>query len=92
MRVFKWLTLVLFAYVITAFLAHPDWRGVLRSTFIPHVRMDKRVHVGARGNSGHDDFALPVLLAGIAGSRDGDGELAATTVPSGKARRMKNSR
>ena len=36
-RVFKWLTLVLFAYVITAFLAQPDWPAVLRSTFIPHV-------------------------------------------------------
>jgi NRAMP (natural resistance-associated macrophage protein)-like metal ion transporter len=36
-RVFKWLTLVLFAYVIAAFLAHPDWRAVLRSTFIPRV-------------------------------------------------------
>ncbi|MDX6560006.1 MAG: hypothetical protein QOF72_3055 [Blastocatellia bacterium] len=36
-KIFKWLTLVLFAYVITAFLAHPDWRAVLRSTFIPHV-------------------------------------------------------
>jgi NRAMP (natural resistance-associated macrophage protein)-like metal ion transporter len=36
-RVFKWLTLVLFAYVITAFLAHPDWSGVLHSTFVPHV-------------------------------------------------------
>jgi NRAMP (natural resistance-associated macrophage protein)-like metal ion transporter len=36
-KVFKWLTLVLFAYVITAFLAHPDWRAVLYSTFVPHV-------------------------------------------------------
>jgi NRAMP (natural resistance-associated macrophage protein)-like metal ion transporter len=36
-RVFKWLTLVLFAYVIAAFLAHPDWTAVVRSTFIPHV-------------------------------------------------------
>jgi NRAMP (natural resistance-associated macrophage protein)-like metal ion transporter len=36
-RVFKWLTLVLFAYVITAFLAHPNWSGVLQSTFIPHL-------------------------------------------------------
>ena len=36
-RVFKWLTLVLFAYVIAAFLAQPDWAAVLRSTFIPHV-------------------------------------------------------
>jgi NRAMP (natural resistance-associated macrophage protein)-like metal ion transporter len=36
-RVFKWLTLVLFAYVITAFLAHPNWAAVLRATFIPHL-------------------------------------------------------
>jgi NRAMP (natural resistance-associated macrophage protein)-like metal ion transporter len=36
-RVFKWLTLVLFAYVIAAFLAHPDWRAVLHYTFVPHV-------------------------------------------------------
>jgi NRAMP (natural resistance-associated macrophage protein)-like metal ion transporter len=36
-RIFKWLTLVLFAYVLTAFLAHPDWRAVLRATVVPHV-------------------------------------------------------
>ena len=36
-RVFKWLTLVLFAYVITAFLASPDWIAVLKATFVPHV-------------------------------------------------------
>ena len=36
-RVLKWLTLVLFAYVITAFLAHPDWMQVLHATFIPHL-------------------------------------------------------
>lgn len=40
-RIFKWLTLVLFAYVITAFLAHPDWRAVLHSTFIPHIEWSK---------------------------------------------------
>jgi len=36
-RVFKWLTLVLFAYVIAAFLSHPKWRAVLHATFVPHV-------------------------------------------------------
>lgn len=36
-RVFKWLTLVLFAYVAAAFMAHPKWSEVLRSTFVPHV-------------------------------------------------------
>jgi len=36
-RIFKWFTLVLFAYVAAAFLAKPDWAMVLRSTFIPHL-------------------------------------------------------
>ena len=36
-RIFKWLTLVLFSYVISAFMSKPDWFAVLRSTFIPHV-------------------------------------------------------
>jgi NRAMP (natural resistance-associated macrophage protein)-like metal ion transporter len=36
-RIFKWLTLVLFSYVLAAFLAKPDWYAVLRSTFIPRV-------------------------------------------------------
>ena len=40
-RVFKWLTLVLFAYVLTAFLARPDWMAVLRYTFIPHVEWSR---------------------------------------------------
>ena len=36
-RLFKWLTLVLFAYVVAAFLARPHWNEVLRATFIPHI-------------------------------------------------------
>jgi NRAMP (natural resistance-associated macrophage protein)-like metal ion transporter len=36
-RLFKWLTLILFAYVAAAFLSRPDWGAVLRSTFVPHV-------------------------------------------------------
>jgi NRAMP (natural resistance-associated macrophage protein)-like metal ion transporter len=36
-RIFKWLTLVLFSYVVAAFLAKPDWAAVIRSTLIPHV-------------------------------------------------------
>lgn len=35
--IFKWLTLVLFAYVFSAFLAHPDWRAVARATFLPQL-------------------------------------------------------
>lgn len=36
-KTFKWLTLVLFAYVIAAFLARPDWSAVLQSTFVPRI-------------------------------------------------------
>jgi NRAMP (natural resistance-associated macrophage protein)-like metal ion transporter len=40
-RIFKWLTLVLFAYVLAAFLARPDWTAVLRATFLPHVEFSR---------------------------------------------------
>jgi NRAMP (natural resistance-associated macrophage protein)-like metal ion transporter len=40
-KVFKWLTLALFAYVITAFFAHPPLLEVVRATFIPHVEFSK---------------------------------------------------
>lgn len=36
-KVFKWLTLSLFAYVIAAFLAKPDWSLVLSATLFPHI-------------------------------------------------------
>lgn len=36
-RIFKWLTLALFAYIAAAFLAHPDWAAVLSATLIPRV-------------------------------------------------------
>jgi len=36
-RVFKWLTLVLFAYFAAAFMAHPNWSQVFRATFVPHI-------------------------------------------------------
>lgn len=38
-RVFKWLTLVLFAYLVAAILARPRWSEVLRSTFLPHIEL-----------------------------------------------------
>jgi NRAMP (natural resistance-associated macrophage protein)-like metal ion transporter len=53
-RIFKWLTLVLFAYVIAAFLARPDWSLVLRATLIPDMRFTREylsVLVGILGTS-----------------------------------------
>jgi Mn2+/Fe2+ NRAMP family transporter len=40
-NIFKWLTLVLFAYVATAFLARPDWKAVLEATFTPRLHFSK---------------------------------------------------
>lgn len=41
-RIFKWLTLTLFAYIGAGFLARPAWLQVLRATFIPHLSFDAR--------------------------------------------------
>jgi NRAMP (natural resistance-associated macrophage protein)-like metal ion transporter len=41
-RTFKWLTLVLFAYVAAGVLAKPDWHAVLRATLVPHVEPTAR--------------------------------------------------
>ena len=39
-KVFKWLTLALFAYIGSAFFARPNLGEVLRGTFIPTFRLD----------------------------------------------------
>ena len=36
----KWLSAVLFAYIIAAFLAGPDWRSVILASVLPTVRWD----------------------------------------------------
>jgi len=53
-RIFKWLTLVLFAYFGAAFLARPDWGAVIRSTFVPHIEWSSAylaVFVGIMGTT-----------------------------------------
>lgn len=39
-RIFKWLTLSLFAYVVTAFVVHPPWTAVLQHLVVPQFRLD----------------------------------------------------
>jgi len=41
LRIFKWLTLVLFAYVVAAFLAKPSWSAVAKGTFLPQITFTK---------------------------------------------------
>lgn len=38
-KIFKWLTVSLFAYVIAAFLAKPDWYAVARATIMPQISL-----------------------------------------------------
>ncbi len=40
-RVFKLLTLALFAYVITVIVVHPPLLDTLKSTFVPHIELNK---------------------------------------------------
>ena len=53
-RIFKWMTLVLLAYVIAAFFAHVDWRQALLATLRPRLVWSRdylQVLVGILGTS-----------------------------------------
>lgn len=39
-KIFKWLTIVLFAYVITAFMVQPDWGAIISATFVPRIELN----------------------------------------------------
>ena len=40
-RIFKWLTLVLTAYIATAFVAHVDWGAALHATLVPRLEWSR---------------------------------------------------
>ena len=46
-NVLKYLTIVFFAYIVTAFFAHPDWLAVARGSLIPHFENKKAYISGA---------------------------------------------
>ena len=50
--VIKWLTLVLLLYVVSGFLAHPEWREVVSGTVVPRLSWD------------HDTIAAAVAILG----------------------------
>ncbi len=39
-RICKWLTLTLFAYIVTAFVVHPPWTTVLQHLAVPELHFD----------------------------------------------------
>jgi Mn2+/Fe2+ NRAMP family transporter len=65
--VMKWLAAVLFAYVITAFIAGPDWSKVIRDTFILSWPRNHDAWEKSRGYSRDNYQPLFIFLAGIAG-------------------------
>jgi NRAMP (natural resistance-associated macrophage protein)-like metal ion transporter len=40
-KIFKWLTLALFAYVITGFIVHPDLRALVVGSLVPQLQFNK---------------------------------------------------
>jgi Mn2+/Fe2+ NRAMP family transporter len=50
--ILKWLALVLFAYIFTAFIVGPDWKTVVRDTFIPSLP------------KGHQGWSMLVAILG----------------------------
>ncbi len=40
-RVLKWLTISVFAYIVTGLIIHPDWISVIKLTFTPEIRLNK---------------------------------------------------
>ena len=86
-KVFKWLTLVLFAYVITAFLAQPDWPAVLHSTFVP-TSVVKRLHRHLRRHPWHDHLAVSLFL-GASGKWRRNASLGVRPLKSAKVRPMR---
>ncbi len=40
--ILKWLTISVFAYVVTGFLVKPDWAEVLRNTFVPSIEWNDK--------------------------------------------------
>ena len=68
-RVFKWLTLTLFAYIGAAFLAKPHWREVLQSHSDSDDHLRQKLPDDDSCDPGNYDFTLSLLLAGKSGGR-----------------------
>ena len=78
--VLKWLTLSLFAYVAALFAAHVHWGQALAGLFLPRITWSSRLLHHPGRHPRHHDFALPVLLASLAGGRRWEGQSAAKTL------------
>ena len=67
-RVLKWLTLSLFAYVGVVFAVDVDWGAAMQGVFAPSLPVEQGVRHDRRRDPRHHHQPLPLLLAGVAGS------------------------
>ena len=85
-RIFKWLTLVLFAYIAAAFIARPDWSLVMKATFLPRFEWSNSymaTFVGILGTT-----ISPYLFFWQAAEEVEDERAQAKTVPMGDELRI----
>jgi NRAMP (natural resistance-associated macrophage protein)-like metal ion transporter len=40
-KVLKWLTLSVFAYIVAGFMTHPDWIEIFKNSLIPHISFSR---------------------------------------------------
>jgi len=62
-KILKWMTLSLFAYVATALIVHVPWGEVAYDTIVPQMSWQKDYIVVIVAVAGHDDQPVSVLLA-----------------------------
>jgi Mn2+/Fe2+ NRAMP family transporter len=66
-NILKWLTLVLFAYVITGFVVRPNWSEIARYVFAELAKESRRMEYAGRAPRDNDQ-SLFVFLADFTGS------------------------
>ena len=57
-NIFKWLTVALFAYVVTAFFVHPVLLDVVRGTIVPHLELSRDFVTALVAVLSDHDFAV----------------------------------
>lgn len=40
-KILKWLTLSVFAYIAASFLSHPDWLSIFKEAFVPQIKLNQ---------------------------------------------------
>ena len=68
-RYLKWLALVLFAYILAAILAHPDWHTIIKYSALPHITFSKTQVTSNMRHLRYHYYSLFLFLANFSGDR-----------------------